>query len=65
MLAADALEVLFFDLVGRLTEMGSQKLYLPLDDPDIALFRAGTTIAASGTLKVQASLIPYNRVHSS
>jgi hypothetical protein len=39
--------------------MFSEKPDLLFDNPDIALFRAGTAVAATGTLKMQSILIPF------
>ena len=38
--------------------MFSEKLDLRLGDPDIALFRSGTAIAATGTFEMQSTRIP-------
>ena len=54
----DAFEVFFLNLFNGYPEMFGQKLYFGLRDPDVALLRSGTAVAAAGTLKMQSALIP-------
>ena len=57
-LAANAFKVLLFDLFSRGAQMFGEKLDLRFGNPDIALFRPGTAVAAAGTFKVQSARIP-------
>lgn len=57
-LAANAFKVLLFDLFSRRAQMFGEKLDLRFGNPDIALFRPGTAVAAAGTFKVQSACIP-------
>lgn len=58
---ADTFEVFLFDLLDRCAQMFGEKLDFRLGDPDIALFRAGAAIAATGALKMQSALVPFIR----
>ena len=57
-LAANAFKVFLFDLFSRRAQMFGKKLDLRFGNPDIALFRPGTAVAAAGTFKMQSARIP-------
>ncbi len=57
-LSANSFKVLLFDLLGRRAQMFGEKIDLRFGNPDIALFRPGTAVAAAGTFKMQSARIP-------
>ena len=58
--AAVLFEIFFGCFVNRYAEMFSHKLYFGLGNPDIALFRPRTAVAAAGTFKIQPADIPFH-----
>ena len=55
----DTFEVFFLRLFDGYAQIFRKKFDLFFDDPDIAFFGSGTAVAATDTLKMKSTLIPF------